>query len=203
MKKIFYFLLFLLPFLSTSQIREKGTVELTPIVGVSTSYHIHSVFFGSSSVADIQLGVYGDYFFNDKWSFRSGLLYQGMGTEKIYFALFRSDYSERTNYITLPITMSFHFGSTRKWYVNYGVSVGALTSAKADYYDGNEYVDIKDIAKPIQVGLNGGIGYKFEISKKFSIAIDNSNMLGLTRTTEEKKGNNFYMSFNIGTVFKI
>lgn len=195
MKKLLCFGLLLSSFVSLSQIREKGTIELTPIVGYSTSSHIHAIYFGSSPVAGVQLGVYGNYFLNNRWSLRSGLLYQGMGTEKIYFAIFRSDYSERTKYITLPLTINLHLGSTRKWYANYGVSVGVLTSAKADYYDGNGYVDIKDVANPFQVGLNGRIGYKFEVSPKFSIAVDNSNMLGLTKTTEEKKGNNFLYEF--------
>lgn len=158
---------------------------------------------GSSSVPGVQFGVYGNYFFNDRWSFRSGLLYQRMGAEKIDFAIFNNEYSERTNYLTLPLTINLHFGKARNWYVNYGVSVGALTNAEADYYDGNGYVNIRDVAYPFQVGLNGGIGFKFEVSPKFSIAIDNSNMLGLTKTTEEKKGNNFYVSFNIGTIFKL
>lgn len=203
MKNTFYLILLLLPFMGASQIREKGTIELMPIVGHSTSYHIHSLFLGSSYVSGVQLGVYGDYYLNDRWSFRSGLLYQSMGTEKIYFAIFKNNYSEKTNYITLPLTMNIHFGSTRKWYVNYGVSVGALISAKADYYDGNGYVDIKKDANSFQFGLNGGIGYKIEVSPKFSIAIDNSNMLGLTKTTKEKNGRNFYASFNLGAVFKI
>lgn len=195
--------LLLSSFLGISQIREKGTIELTPIVGYSTSTHIHAVFFGSPSVSGIQLGVYGDYFLNDRWSLRTGLLYKRMGTEKIDFAIFKSDYSERTNYITLPLVMNLHFGRKRKWYVNYGLSIGVLTNAKANYSDGNGYVDIKNIANPFQVGWNMGIGYKFEISPKFSIVIDNSNMMGLTKTTKEKKGNNFYVSFNIGAVFKL
>ncbi len=203
MKNIFFLGLLLSSFLSFTQIREKGAIELTPIVGLSTSYHIHSALFGSSPVSDFQVGIYGNYFFNDRLSLRSGLLYQKMGSKKIDVAIFNNDYSEKTNYLTLPLVINFHFGDSKKWYVNYGISLGALINAKADYYDGNGFVDIKDLAKPMQFGLNGGIGYKFEISPEFVIVLDNSNMLGLTKTTEEKKGNNFYMSFNIGVVFKI
>lgn len=203
MKKIFYCFLISFPFLGMSQIREKGDIEFAPIIGYSASYHLHSVVLSAPPISGFQFGLYGDYFLNDRWSIRSGLLYQHMGTEKIYFAFFNSDYSETTNYITLPMTMNLHFGSTRKWYLNYGVSIGTLIGAKADYYDGSGYVDIKDIAYTFQVGINGGIGYKFEISPKFSIAIENANMWGLTKTTKEKKGNNFYMSFNVGGIFKL
>ncbi len=87
--------------------------------------------------------------------------------------------------------------------MNYGISIGALINAKADYYDGNGFVEIKNLTNPIQFGINGGIGYKMKISPEFIVVVDNSNMLGLTKSTEEKKGNNFYMSFNIGVVFKI
>lgn len=202
MKNIFSIGLLLSSFLSIGQIREKGNIELTPIIGYSSSCHIHSILLGSS-VSGIQFGIYGNYFFNDRWSLRSGLLYQKMGTDKINSTIFNNEYSERTNYLTMPLTVNYHFGGSRNWYVNYGVSIGVLTNAEAEYYNGNGFVDIKDLANPVQFGINGGIGYKFEISPEFIIVIDNSNMLGLTKTTEEEKGNNFYMSFNLGVVFKI
>ena len=184
--------------------RESGDIELSPIIGYSASYHVSSALLGGSSpVSGVQIGVYGNYYLNGRWSLRSGLLYQKMGAEEIDFAIFNNDYSEETNYITIPLTVNYHFGSKRNWYVNYGASIGLLTNAKANYFDGNGFVDIKDLANSVQFGINGGIGYKFEISPKFLIVIDNSNILGLTRTTKEKKGNNFYMSFNVGVVFEM
>lgn len=190
-------------FLSNGQIREKGDIEITPIMGYSISYQLQSFLFGSSSVAGIQLGSYGNFFINDRWSLRTGLLYQKMGTNNVDFLIFTDEYSERTNYLTVPLTVNYHFGTERNWYINYGVGLGILTSAEADYNDGNGFVDIKNLANPTQFGLHGGLGYKFEISPKFSLIIESLSSIGLTDSTEQRIGKNFYMSFNVGTVFKI
>jgi len=73
---------------SYGQTTEKGDLEVTPIIGYSDSYQFYSFLFGSSSVAGIQLGVYGNYYFNNNWSLRSGLLYQKMGTNNADFLFF-------------------------------------------------------------------------------------------------------------------
>ena len=189
--------------LCNGQTREKGDMELTPIIGYSTSYQLHSLLFGSSSVSGIQLGVSVNYFLNNRWSLRSGLSYQKMGTNNVDFSIFTDEYSERTYYITVPLTVNYHFGIKRNWYVKYGVGIGFLTNAEADYNDGNGFVDINNIAHSTQFGINGGIGYKFKVSPKFLMVVENSNIIGLTDSTEQTSGKNFYMSFNVGAVFKI
>lgn len=183
--------------------REKGDIELTPILGYSASYQLPTYLFGSSPVSGIQLGIYANYFFNNRWSLRSGLSYQKMGTEGIDFLIFTDDYSERTNYITLPLTANYHFGTRRNWYINYGISVGFLIDAEANYNDGNGFVDINNLANSIQIGLNSGIGYKFNVSPKLIMLVENANLIGLTDSTSEGNRKNFYISFNIGAVFKI
>ena len=203
MKYLICFGLLISSLLCNGQTREKGNIELTPIVGYSTSYQLDSFLFGSSAVSGIQLGIYGNYFFNNRWSLRTGLLYQKMGTNDVDFAIFSSEYSERTNYITVPLTVNYHFGTKRNWYVNDGIGVGFLTNAEANYNDGNGFVDINDLANSTQFGINGGIGYKFKISPNFLMVVENSNLIGLTDSTEQRSGKNFYMSFNIGAVIKI
>ncbi len=189
--------------LCNCQTREKGNIELTPIIGYSASYQLDSFLFGASSVSGIQLGIYGNYFFSNRWSLRSGLLYQKMGTNNVDFSIFTNEYSERTNYVTVPLSVNYHFGTERNWYLNYGLAVGFLTNAEADYNNGNGFVDINNLANSTQFGINGGIGYKFKLSPKFLMVVENSNLIGLTESTEQRNGKNFYMSFNIGAVFKI
>ena len=203
MKYLICFGLLMSGLLCYGQTREKGNIELTPIVGYSASFQLDSFLFGSSSVSGIQLGIYGNYFFNNRWSLRTGLSYQKMGTNDVDFAIFTNEYSERTNYITVPMTVNYHFGTKRKWYVNYGIGIGFLTKAEANYNNGNGFVDINNLANSTQFGINGGIGYKFNIAPEFLIVIENSNFIGLTDSTEQRSGKNFYMSFNIGAVFKI
>lgn len=203
MKKLFCLGLLISSLLCIGQTRKKGDIELIPIIGYSASYQIHSFLFNSSAVSGLQLGIYGNYFFNNRWSLRSGLLYQKMGTNKVDFFIFYDEYSEKTNYLTIPLTLNYHFGTLRSWYVNYGIAFGILTNAEANYDDGNGFVDIKDLAYPFQFGINGGIGYKFKISPKFIVVVENSNILGLSDTTEQRSGKNFYSSLNLGAVFKI
>lgn len=203
MKYLIYFLLILSSLLCNGQARDKGNIELTPIIGYSASYQLDSFLFGSSSVSGIQLGIYGSYFFNDRWSLRTGLLYQKMGTNDVDFTIFINEYSERTKYITIPLTVNYHFGIKRNWFVNYGIGLGFLTDAEANYNDGNGFISINKFANSTQFGINGGIGYRFKISPKLLVVVENSNLIGLTDSTESQGGKNFYMSFNIGAVFKI
>lgn len=185
------------------QTKEKGNIEITPVIGFSTSYNIGSFIFGSPPINGLQLGLYGNYYLNNRWSLKSGILYQRMGFNKVDFFIFSSDYKEKSNYITIPLTVNYHFGSNRNWYFNYGASLGFLTKIEGNYNDGNGYVDINNISNPIQFGINSGIGYKFNISPNLTMVIDNSNMIGLTDSTEQKNAKNFYMSFNLGFVIKI
>lgn len=203
MKYLICFGLLMNSLLCNCQTREKGNIELTPIIGYSASYQLDSFLFGSSSVSGIQLGIYGNYFFNNRWSLRSGLLYQKMGTNNVDFSILTNEYSERTNYVTVPLSVNYHFGTERNWYLNYGLAVGFLTNAEADYNNGNGFVDINNLANSTQFGINGGIGYKFKVSPKFLMVVEKSNLIGLTDSTEQRDGKNFYMSFNIGAVFKI
>lgn len=200
MRKFLSIVFLLISLLSIGQVREKGNIELTPIIGYSLSNHMPSYFFGSTPVSGIQLGLFTNYFFNHKWSLRSGILYQKMGANNIGIFSLTDKYSEKTNYITLPLMVSYHFGKSRNWHINYGASIGVLTKAKANYHDGNGFINIKEIAKPIQFGIHGGFGYKYQISPKLIITIENSNILGLTKTTKEKKGMNFFMSYNFGMI---
>ena len=126
-----------------------------------------------------------------------------MGTNNVDFSIFTNEYSERTNYITVPLTLNYHFGTKQNLFVNYGIGLGFLTNAKASYNDGNGFIDINNVANSTQFEINGGIGYKFKISPKFLMVFENSNLIGLTKTIEQRSGKNFYMSFNIGAVFKI
>lgn len=189
--------------LSMAQSEQKGTFELTPIVGYSASYQGGSFLFETSAVSNVQLGVYGNYFLNDRWSLRSGVLYQQMGSNNIDFPLFTSDYEERTSYLTVPVTVNYHLGSQRNWYLNYGVALGFLTDASANFDDGNGFVDINAVANSTQFGLTGGIGYRFNLLPNLMLLVENSNMLGLTDTTEQRTGKNFFVSLNLGAIFKL
>ena len=180
--------------IANAQLRENGAIELAPQIGYSSSNY-----FGGDAgslnnpVTGVAFGITGDYFFNNRWSIRSGLLFQKMGTEVAGF-------EDNLSYVTIPVNANWHFGSTRKWYLNFGPSLSILTSAKNENGD-----NIKDFFNTTQIGLNVGIGYKIEVAKNFSVLIDYQGVSGLTdiiKDSEFSTSNNFG-SFNVGGVFKI
>lgn len=177
-------------FVGYSQKRAKGAVELTPFIGHSASNYYGEENLDNSSLTSVNFGADLDYFYNDRWSLRTGLLFQTMGTKF-------NGYREELNYVTIPVNANWHFGSTRKWNLNFGPSFGFLTSAEANG------VDIKDLVNSTQIGLNYGIGYKLEVSKKFSILFDYQGMTGLSEVPENSDYTikNSFGSFNIGGVF--
>ena len=194
MKKIIFVAVAALSFgFANAQSREKGTIELIPQIGYSSAnYYGSDVDSGNKPLSTVTYGVGADYFFNDRWSLRSGLLYQTMGTET-------SSITEKLNYLTIPVNANWHFGSTRKWNLNFGPSVGFITSAETNG------VDIKDLVNSTQIGLNIGIGYKIEVSENFSILVDYQSLTGLSDITKDSNFNvkNAFGSFNVGAVLKL
>ena len=175
-----------------SQIRERGDIELYATIGSNQS--------GSSTTFtnarnSVKFGVLGDYFFNDRWSLRSGLVSLKMGDEGFIFIL--RDFE--TNYIHIPVNANWHFGSTRKWNLNFGLSAGFLTSAEENG------LDIKDQIEFFQLGISYGIGYKLAFSERFALLFDLQAFSGLTdylknNAAEER---NVASSISIGAVFKL
>ncbi|NMH26394.1 outer membrane beta-barrel protein [Flavobacterium solisilvae] len=199
MKKIFTIILLFTSFFSFSQSRDKGTIELSPVIGYSQSM----VFiFTSEPVGGINIGSNVDYYFNENWSFRSGLFYQTMGSKEVKFLIFSDEYSEKLKYLTIPLAINWHFGSNKNWNLNYGVSGGFLLDAKAKSEDGIT-IDTKDISNSFQFGINAGIGYKLTLTENIGLVFDVSQFIGFTDTNKEKSRKNFYTSFNFGGVFKL
>jgi opacity protein-like surface antigen len=178
---------------SNAQSREKGTIELVPQIGYSSANFYGEEELDTDELSAATFGVGADYFFNDRWSIHSGLFSQKMGAEA-------GGADFKINYLTIPAHANWHFGSTRKWYLNFGPSFSFLTDAKLGS------VDVKDGINSFQLGLGYGIGYKIEVSEKFSISIDFQGISGLTETFKENDGftvKNSFGAFNVGGVIKL
>ena len=193
MKKITLTIVAIFAFsIANAQLREKGATELTPKIGYSSSNYYGNNGSGNSTLSKVAFGVNADYFFNNRWSLRSGLDFQTMGSQ--FYGV-----EEKLNYLTIPVNANWHFGSTRKWNLNFGPSIGFLLSAK------DNDTDIKYLANTTQIGLNIGIGYKIEISKQASILIDYQSITGLSDVSKSSDTTikNSFGVFNIGGVFKL
>ncbi len=176
-----------------AQSRANGTIELIPQIGYSSAnYYGKDVSSANKPITDLAFGVAGDYFFNNRWSLRSGLLFQTMGTSGTGF-------KDKLNYLTIPVNANWHFGSTRKWNLNFGPSIGFIMSATTNG------IDIKNQVTSTQIGLNVGIGYKIEVSNAISILLDYQSLTGLTSPAKQSNYDfkNSFGSFDIGCVFKL
>jgi hypothetical protein len=192
MKKILVISSLLLSFLSYAQLREKGTTELIPVIGSASSNYYGQTNLSNEPLSSVNLGVQGDYFYSNRWSLRSGLLFQKMGSQ------FGGFFKEELNYISIPVNANWHFGST-KWNLNFGPTFGLLTAANSNG------VDIKSDLNGFQYGLQVGIGYKLQLSEKFSILLDYQSMSGLSKVSKDSQNQlkNSYGSFDLGAVFKL
>ena len=181
--------------IAQAQTREKGSFEYINQIGYSSAnYNGEGVNLDNKPVNAVSYGLGGDYYFNNRWSLRSGLLFQTMGT-KSGLGIFKDE----LQYLTIPVNANWHFGSTRKWNLNFGPSIGFLTSANTNG------IDIKELVNSTQIGFNYGIGYKIEVSEKVGILIDWQGMAGLSDITKESSTDlkNVYSAFNAGCVFKL
>lgn len=195
MKKIICFVILFTGFCAFGQIREKGSIELAPFLGVGiANYYSGDAGSGNESITSVNFGATGDYYFNSRWSLRSALMYQTMGTK---FA----DTEDRLNYITVPVNANWHFGSTRKWHLNFGPSFSFLTKAEATV--GGRTFDVKDEIESFQIGLSYGLGYKFQINEKFGLAISYNENLGLSNVSKSNDFSfrNSHSAFNLSAVF--
>ena len=181
---------------ANAQIKEKGTVEITPKIGYS-SFSENNEGENTDSNSGVAFGATADYYFSNRWSLRSGLAFNKMGGEYPAEGVIWED---KLNYLSIPINANWHFGSTRKWNLNFGVSPSFLLNAEV-----NDIEISNDVIKSFQLGLTFGIGYKIEITEKFGILLDYQLFSGLTNINNASSSNitNIGDSFNIGGVIEL
>ncbi|WP_310558507.1 porin family protein [Flavobacterium sp.] len=185
---------------TNAQTKKKGTIEITPKIGASSFYE-NSEYDSTKYNSGVQFGVTSDYYFNDRWSLRSGLIFDKMGGTNIDA---EDKYEDKLNYLSIPINANWHFGSTRKWNLNFGLSPSFLT--KADFLkNGQSQTGLDNSIKSFQLGFTYGIGYKIGITEKFGILIDAQFFNGLTSINNiiGVRVLNAGYSYNIGGVIQL
>jgi len=196
MKKLLLSLVALAAFgFANAQTKEKGAIEITPKIGASSFAELDGKDYTNYN-SGVELGATVDYYFNNRWSLRSGLIFDKMGGEYNYNNVILED---KINYVSIPVNVNWHFGSTRKWNLNFGLSPSLLTSANTNG------TDIKDGLESFQLGFSYGIGYKIEVTPKFGILIDMQLYDGLTNIYADKnyKFTNSGGGFNVGAVLEL
>ncbi len=176
---------------------DKGDFTLAPQLGVNLSTYASDASYDTR--VSFSGGVVGEYYFNNRWSFRSGLLYDTKGAEDILNNV------DKLSYLTIPLNANWHFGKNRNWYLNFGPGVSFLIDANAEV-SGMD-IDIKDAITGFDFGLMLGIGYKFDVNDNFQIYIDYQGYGGFINVDDNNilpfDIRNSRSSFNIGGVFKV
>nr|WP_315200419.1 porin family protein [uncultured Flavobacterium sp.] len=185
---------------ANAQSREKGTIEITPKIGYS-NFSENNEGDNTDANAGVEFGATADYYFNSRWSLRSGLVFDKMGGEYEY----GGNWEDKLNYLSIPLNANWHFGSTRKWNLNFGISPSFLLNAEVSDPSGNTTKITNNDIKSFQLGFTFGIGYKIEVTEKFGILLDCQNFSGLTNINNASSNDikNSGGSFNIGGVIQL
>jgi len=183
--------------------QEKGDIEFGGNLGINYS----TVSAGDKGSADVRTGfnvaISGEYYFSDRWGVKAKLIYDSKGwangfiNNEVTGVNTVTDF--KLNYITIPVMANWHFGSTRKWYLNFGPYIGILASAK----DSKFKMDVKEAFNTTDFGLAYGIGYKFPINEKAKMFLEYENQGGFNDIFKDNSGNSVSNSrgaFNIGVL---
>lgn len=199
----------------TAQIRERNDVELAPFIGVNSSnYYGDITYVGDSNKAlyTPTFGVTADFYLNSRWSVRTGLEYQTLGSavythdfvdnpqNNNYYRYFYE--REKLHYVAVPIHANIHIGKSRSWHVNFGPTLSFLTAAKF----GDEKVQTKNLRKE-HIGFGLGFGYRFTINEHFSLGIEHQEYISFSNNLNSFNSygfvGNIAGSFSIKAIFNI
>ena len=197
MKKTLFIAL-MASFAVNAQVREKGSIEIQPFAGFSTSKLYTSDAITHKSIVSPYFGVNAEFYFNSKWSLRTGLEFMQIGSKNPRY--FNSGwnnmeevrYKETFTNIVLPIHATVHFGKKRNLYLNFGPTLTYGISYKTS--DGT--VDINDIEDRVYAGLGIGVGYKYPITETISLAADYQNFTRIPEFVDFGNETHYYFYGN-------
>lgn len=178
-------------------------------------------------------GLFTDIGFTQQFSVKAAVNYAGQGGKRqgtqpitaippafaqmlpsgtVLYADFKNE--SVLNYLEIPVTAKFTWGSTLKYYVNAGPYVGILLNAtqktngtSALYFDKESTqpltiqgeplppqsfkadTDIKKDINPINFGITGGIGLAYGVGSSGEVILDARGAYGLTTIQKDTQAN--------------
>ncbi|MDB5155616.1 MAG: PorT family protein [Mucilaginibacter sp.] len=199
MKKLFTTLLIIICIgkLTYAQQKTRSNFEFGISGGYNFSYTVSNAGFynyygdyygsySSSFKGGYNVGLSGEYYFNELWSLKAKVIYDQKGWGD--GSLINDDGTEidyvdyRLNYVTVPVMANMHFGRTGNWYLNFGPYIGFLTSAKANV--AGENLDLKPLFHSVDGGLAVGLGIKIPVSNYSNIFFEYDSQTGLTNVAK-------------------
>lgn len=157
---IVFALTVVLGFSQDSRISKGLTIE--PFIAYSSSTFIDGDVPESAYLSTFALGLSGNYYFNDTWSLRSGIIKDKIGgslfgikivSSKGTFFL-TSEVLEQ-DFITIPIQANWHFGKRKRWNLAFGMSYSLAIGEKLEFGD---QVYSSFLAGAIDIGYKYPVG---------------------------------------------
>ena len=116
---------------------------------------------------DFHFGLMAEFKISDKFSLQLELIYSGQGAE----LNIASEGRISLNYLNLPLIGKYYV--TKQLSLEAGPQIGYLLSTKGGT------LDYKDLLKPIDFGVNFGVGYKLanglNFSARYNLGLSNIN----------------------------
>jgi len=211
MKKILLVAL-LSTFITNAQVREKGSIELQPFAGFSTSKIYTDDLITYKSIVSPYFGVNFEFYFNSKWSVKTGVEFMQMGAKNPRFLNSGWDNIEEqsketfTN-IALPIHATVHFGKKRNIYLNFGPTLTYGVNYKFQDKTIEMTTDINDVKNRFYAGFGVGVGYKYPINETISIAADYQSFIRIPEFIDYGDETHYYFygnsALNIKAIIKL
>ncbi len=225
MKTFYLSAIFICIFLVVGYAQQKTDVEFGMQAGYSRSgVDLGAGATGDATIGGFNAGIYADMYWNDRWSMKVKVLYDQKGfSQRGYISnLLIGDYQPSTpaptvvynnihlNYITVPLMVNWHFGQTRRWYLDFGpYAAFLLTKKDPQAPPGSQYISTQYYAtgyNSIILGLALGIGYKYPVSKHLKLFMEFETQNDLANTLDgpvnsDSSYQNVRGSFNIGVNF--
>ncbi len=179
MKKIFTTLFAVLGIYTITNAQTKNQNEFGFNLGINSAYVSSSAKLGSSTalIWGFSAAVSGEHYLNDSWGIRTKVIYDPKGWSGGFIqdnTKTVTDVTYSLNYITVPVTLGWHFGREKNWYANAGPYVGFLLNATDSY----THSDLKSHFNSTDGGLDLGLGIKFPIAKKLKVFFEYDGQLG-------------------------
>ncbi len=205
MKKLLFIAMMVCAGITTTNAQKESGFELGGNFGVSTSVIATSDNqITSDNLTSFNLGASAEYYFSDRWGLKAKLILDNKGWGNGFIQGLGSFTTTdiKLTYLTVPVMANWHFGSTRKWYLHFGLYAGFLLNAEAKATG----TDVSDAVESVDIGLAAGIGYKFPIAENVNMFIEYDGQGGFTDVFANNTGDsvrNSRSSFNFGVLFNL
>ena len=205
MKKLLFIAMIALAGVSTANAQKESGFELGGNVGLNLAVVTDSDGQNATdNITSFNLGASAEYYFSDRWGLKTKLILDNKGWGNGFITDINGTTTTdfKLTYLTVPVMANWHFGSTRKWYLHFGLYAGFLLNAEAEALN----LDVSEGIQSVDIGLAAGIGYKFPVSENANMFIEYDGQGGFTDLFENNLGDSVRTSrssFNIGVLFSL